>query len=63
MPEIDGYKATKKIKALFPRLPIIAQTAFAETENQKAALEAGCDDYITKPISITELLSVINKLL
>jgi signal transduction histidine kinase/CheY-like chemotaxis protein len=63
MPETDGYEATKKIKALFPNLPIIAQTAFAETEDQKAALLAGCDDYITKPISITELLSVINKLL
>ncbi len=63
MPETDGYEATKKIKALFPNLPVIAQTAFAETEDQKAALNAGCDDYITKPISITELLSVINKLL
>jgi len=63
MPETDGYEATKNIKALFPKLPIIAQTAFAETEDQKAALNAGCDDYITKPVSITELLSVINKLL
>lgn len=63
MPEKDGYEASRQIKQMNPGLPIIAQTAFAETENQNAALEAGCDEYITKPISLTELLSVINKLL
>lgn len=63
MPEKDGYETTRQIKELFPSLPVIAQTAFAETEDQNAAIEAGCDEYLTKPISHLELLSLINKLL
>ncbi|MBU2466199.1 MAG: response regulator, partial [Bacteroidetes bacterium] len=53
----------RKLKKIAPHIPIVAQTAFAETENQQAAFDAGCDDYITKPISVVELLSLINKLI
>lgn len=62
MPETNGYEAAKSIKAIAPDIPIIAQTAFSETEDQQQAISAGCDDYITKPIRIVELLSIINKL-
>lgn len=61
MPNIDGYKATQEIKSMFPALPVIAQTAFADEEDRHKALNAGCDDYITKPICLNELSSVIQK--
>lgn len=50
MPNIDGIEATKRIKAKLPNLPIIAQTAYSFNEERKMILEAGCDDYIVKPI-------------
>ncbi len=61
MPTMDGYKATKEIKNILPGLPIIAQTAFADEEDRQKALQAGCDDYITKPICLKELSSLIRK--
>lgn len=50
MPELDGYEATKQIKAFKKKLPIIAQTAFAMANERVKSMEAGCDDYISKPI-------------
>lgn len=50
MPVMDGYEATRQIKKISPNLPVIAQTAFSETETREKAMEAGCDSYITKPI-------------
>lgn len=50
MPNIDGIEATKVIKEKLPNLPIIAQTAYSFNEERKMILEAGCDDYIVKPI-------------
>lgn len=61
MPNKDGYSATQEIKSMFPALPVIAQTAFAEEEDRQKALQAGCDDYIAKPICLNELSSVIRK--
>lgn len=61
MPKIDGLEATKIIKAKHPFIPIIAQTAFAQTNNKKEALEAGCNDYISKPIIKEILLELIRK--
>jgi len=63
MPETDGYQAARAIKEMSPTIPVIAQTAFTETEDQQKAILAGCDDYIAKPISVVELLSIMNKLL
>ena len=59
MPILDGYEATKQIKKINKNIPIIAQTAYAMTDDKAKALEAGCDNYITKPIDEEEL----NKLL
>lgn len=61
MPIMNGYEATRQIKQLRPTLPIIVQTAYAMAEDRKRAIEAGCDDFIAKPIGKEELLSKIEK--
>jgi len=63
LPILDGYTATKKIKEERTHLPIIAQTANAMSDDRKKAFEAGCDEYIAKPIDKYELAEKINYLL
>lgn len=63
MPLMDGHEATRKIRAVKPRLPIIAQTAFAHDADRLKALENGCNDYISKPFTMNMLLSKISSLL
>ena len=60
MPEMNGYDATKKIKQLRKSLPVIAQTANALEEEKQKCYDAGCDDYLTKPVSIKEMLAKID---
>ena len=50
MPGMDGYEATKKIREFNQEVVIIAQTAYALTGDREKAFEAGCNDYISKPI-------------
>lgn len=50
MPIMNGYEATKKIKEVFPDLPLIAQTAYSTEADRALAFESGCDDFISKPI-------------
>ncbi len=59
MPEMNGLDATQKIKEIRPKLPIIAQTANAIAEEKQKCFEAGFDDFVTKPINITELFMKI----
>ncbi len=61
IPKMDGYTATSEIKKLRPKLPVIAQTANALPEDRIRAEEAGCDDFITKPINRKEFLLTVNK--
>ena len=61
MPEMDGYEATRELKKLYPELPIIAQTANAVEGDLEKALDAGCNDYISKPIKKEVLLASIEK--
>ena len=61
MPEMDGYEATRKIREFNKRVIIIAQTAFALIGDGAKAIEAGCDDYISKPVSIKKLHELIGK--
>ncbi|MBN2347477.1 MAG: PAS domain S-box protein [Bacteroidales bacterium] len=61
MPVMDGYKALKIIKKISPETIVIAQTAYAMTEDRKKALSAGCDDYIAKPINKDELVLLFIK--
>lgn len=51
MPIMDGYEATRQIKKMRPHIPIVAQTAYSTIEEKERAIEAGCDDFISKPIS------------
>ncbi|MFA8436111.1 MAG: ATP-binding protein [Marinifilaceae bacterium] len=60
MPNTNGIEATLQIRKFEPDLPIIAQTAYAYPEDRDKALEAGCNDYITKPIDRTILLNLLN---
>jgi CheY-like chemotaxis protein len=62
MPVLDGYAATRQIKEFRPLLPIIAETAYAMHGEKEKALNAGCDDYITKPFKKQQLLSIIEKM-
>jgi signal transduction histidine kinase len=59
MPGMNGYEATQEIKRLNNRTPVIAQTSFAMTGEKERCLQAGCDDFITKPLNIDELLEKI----
>lgn len=63
LPGLNGYEATTKIKAIRPDLPIIAQTAFAMSEEKNACFAAGCDAYLAKPIRSELLLPVIDELI
>ncbi|MCK5028684.1 MAG: response regulator [Bacteroidales bacterium] len=56
MPDLNGLEATIEIKKDYPNLPIIAQTAYAMEEDEEASTNAGCDDYISKPIRPENLL-------
>jgi signal transduction histidine kinase len=57
MPVMDGFIATEKIKSRFPNVRIIAQTAYAGQTEIEKCLNAGCDDFITKPINPNLLVS------
>jgi CheY-like chemotaxis protein len=63
LPVLDGWEATRRIKATKPSLPIIALTAHAMEGDERKAREAGCDDYDTKPIELERLLGKIQKIL
>jgi len=61
MPILNGFEATKAIKSLNNKIPIVAQTALAIPGDKQKAKEAGCDDYISKPIDYDQLLTLIEK--
>ncbi|MEZ5195145.1 MAG: ATP-binding protein [Bacteroidales bacterium] len=61
IPGLNGYEATQVIKGKYPKIPIIAQTAYAINGEKEKCLESGCDDYISKPIDRKELYRKINQ--
>ncbi|HAF28470.1 MAG TPA: hypothetical protein DCG75_05415 [Bacteroidales bacterium] len=63
MPVMDGYECTKRIKEMSKDIPIIAQTAYALPQDSYKCFDAGCDDYISKPISLNQFLIKLNKYL
>lgn len=63
MPVMDGLEATRLIKSVNPGVPIIAQTAYAMESDRLQTVEAGCDDYISKPIKRQVLIDLLHKYL
>jgi len=63
MPEMDGYEATRRIKAVNAEVPVLALTAYGLVKDQEKALAAGCDDVITKPVDRDLLLHTMKKYL
>jgi len=61
MPVMNGYEATRAIKSFRRSLPVIAITAFAMNSDEQLARDAGCDDYLTKPVSMSSLKKIFNK--
>ena len=61
MPEMDGYEAMQRIRAQmrFNKLPVIALTAKAMKDDKQKCIDAGANDYITKPIDVDRLLSLM----
>src|SRR5215468_4835408 len=62
LPVMDGWEATRQIKATNKSIPIIALTAHAMAGEEEKARAAGCDDYDTKPIDLTRLLDKMQAL-
>ena len=63
MPIMDGLEATKAIKKNHPELPVVALTANAFDSDRQLALEAGCDDFLSKPVSSELCLKTIKRLI
>jgi CheY-like chemotaxis protein len=65
LPVVDGWEATRRIKAdeALKHIPVIALTAHAMANDRDKALEAGCDEYDTKPIDLPRLLGKMETLL
>jgi CheY-like chemotaxis protein len=65
LPVLDGWEATRRLKAdpATRHIPVIALTAHAMSSDHDKAIEAGCDDYDTKPVELPRLLSKIEALL
>ncbi len=59
MPLLNGYECTRMIKKERPDLPVIAQTAYAMSGEREISRQAGCDDYLAKPIKVSELLDTM----
>ena len=61
MPVMDGYEAMRIIKSQHPEIPIIAQTAYTLSEDRNKCMQAGFNDYISKPINRLALFRLVNE--
>ena len=61
MPEMDGLEASRAIRGIDPKIPIIALTANAYDSDKQKAIDAGCNDYMAKPIVVGQLTAMIKK--
>ncbi len=61
LPDMDGYTATREIRKFNSEIPIIALTAYAFEGDREKAIEAGCNDYLPKPVKKEELILALNK--
>jgi CheY-like chemotaxis protein len=65
MPVLDGYRTTQLIRArpAYTNVPIVAVTAYALNDESEAAIQIGCNEYLTKPFKPRQLLEVVDRLL
>lgn len=63
LPVMDGYTATREIKKINPNIPVIAQTAHVMSGEREKCMEAGCDDYLAKPIRLQILIETLSRFL
>ena len=63
MPEMSGYEAIKRLRALGVETPIIAQTAYARIEDEEKSRELGFDAYISKPINRIKFNKILEQFL
>ncbi|NJK86839.1 MAG: response regulator [Bacteroidales bacterium] len=63
LPDINGLEVTKVIKGMNKHVPVIAQTAYAMYGDENKCFKAGCDDYISKPIEISDLFYKMDRFL
>jgi PAS domain S-box-containing protein len=63
MPKLNGYDATRRILQHNPLLPIVAQTAYALPQEREKCIEAGCVDYLSKPIYLNKLSEILDRYL
>jgi two-component system, cell cycle response regulator DivK len=63
LPVMDGYTATREIKKINPDVPVIAQTAHVMSGEREKCMEAGCNDYLAKPIRLQILIDTLSKYL
>ena len=61
MPVMDGFEATRQIRSINKEVYIIAQSAYTQSDEMQRAIEAGCNDYIAKPIKIDEFYNIISQ--
>jgi two-component system cell cycle response regulator DivK len=63
MPIMNGIEATKEIKKISPKIPIIIQTAYILNDERIRSFDAGCDGFMAKPIKINQLFTTIENLI
>ena len=61
LPDISGYDVTGRINQIRKNLPVIAQTAFAMPQDEKKAIQSGCDGYVSKPYTKKTIYEIITK--
>ena len=62
MPGVDGLEVCRRLRAAGSKLPVLMLTARTEVEDRVAGLDAGADDYLTKPFALEELLARVRAL-
>ena len=63
MPNMNGIEATREIRRIDNKVPVIALTAYAFTNDREKSLEAGCNEYLSKPVRLETLIKTLNKYL
>ena len=61
LPEMNGWEATMKIREIDSEIPIVAVTAYASDPTKKITMDAGCNDFVTKPINKAKLVQILDK--